>query len=75
MISHRWTNGKCICGCEVSGTGKGRIMFKDGLVKPYIECTRPIPVNSMHYHRMKNDYKMARCTGNGVRYNKVNLFI
>ena len=75
MISHKWIQNKCVCGCERIGIGEHTKHVKDGVEAKYIQCARPIPVGSMHYHREKEKYKLTRCTGNGDRYHKKNLFV
>ena len=75
MISHKWKDNKCVCGCERIGKTSTIMHIKDGVTAQYIECTRPWPVGTMHYHREKEKYKLTRCTGNGDRYHKKNLFV
>jgi len=64
MISHKWINNKCVCGCERIGKTSTTMHIKDGVKLKYIECTRPIPDNkySKHYHGKKDVYKFMRAT-------------
>ena len=63
MISHKWINNKCECGCERIGTGKQTRHTKDMVTAKYIECTRV--ATSPYHKRQKEKYKMSRCLNLG----------